>query len=857
VVLAFAVLILFGTRHATSSSVSDLGGTYPATVAGEPAGVVQLPGLFANQGLPASGKVSIDLPLVRPAGAAALWFDHLQYAAEVRLDGELIAVHGDPAAIGGRARSTSGLLVVLPPGKAGTRHTLTLDIVGDYGSGGVIGRLLLGDVTAVTDAARHMEVDRLTLAVALALLALLPLAVATRSLGPNDSWLYFGLFTTCLAALSFLQTDTAHEVLGNASLNLRLRRLFGGPLAPLALCYIAVLVDKASIKWEHTFLGLSICIGLGGMLAPDHALHLATLISDATLVIGLPWLLFLLALGMARAVPGAFVATVLAFTPLALGVVSELLLTHGFRSGSSHLTISMALFVAGSGAALLIRVSAASNRHRRLVAESKDGIVIVQPDGRIHDANPTTVALLNQRPIGSNLLEWLHEEDRPVLNAHLAQEVPSGRTEFRMHTGEGERTMEAMSTSLGDSTVLLTLRDVTDRRSLDKGMLHAARMETVAVLLGGIAHDFNNMLGTLLAHVGLLQVTLDDEPALERLGKMETTIDRASQLTRRLLTVARGTGSELGAVDLGAVCRGAIELVEPTLGTGIDLVSTIADDLPPVLGDPGDLEQVIVNLLVNGRDALQGEGRLRLVARKFSIGAKGRGVAVMVEDDGPGVSAAMTSKIFQPFVTTKGRGTGLGLAVASQILRDHHGRIWYEERPGGGSRFLMALRHADTIDEAPAPLPLERQVLLVEDEEVLLLNYTTALRQAGYAVVPYSKPLEASRWLLTHRPDILITDVVMEGMNGLDLAKQCDGLYPDVPILVVSGFIPEENMSTLLLGAWHHLHKPVRNARLVATVGRLRRRAERAARGELDITKVAYLFPPLEDLTAPNLGFDD
>ncbi|MEZ4242091.1 MAG: ATP-binding protein, partial [Myxococcota bacterium] len=417
--------------------------------------------------------------------------------------------------------------------------------------------------------------------------------------------------------------------------------------------------------------------------------------------------------------------------PVAVAVITEIALTHGLRAGDSHVGTAGLLFAGALGAALVVRDAEHGEQHERLVKGSIDAMVTVDREGRLRDANPAARRLLaplvedaaqHGDPADDNapLLSLVTPDDRPTVRTHLARALArADRTEFRTRT---DRVLESLATPLGTDLIILTLRDITIRRELDQGLLQAARMETVGVLLGGIAHDFNNMLSTLLAHLGLLRTQTEDPRARDRIDRMESAVDRASELTRRLLTVARGTGSELGPVDLRRVVLGAVELVEPTLPSGVRLKTTMPQEMAPVLGAAGDLEQVIVNLLVNARDAVGNRGTIRVAARPFRHGERGLGTALMVEDDGPGVPPGRKDEVFQPFVTSKARGTGLGLAVSRQILRDHHGRIWVEDRPGGGARFLLALRHADT-SEIPQPPPEQRRIVLVEDEVVLLEDY--------------------------------------------------------------------------------------------------------------------------------------
>jgi len=855
--LVFVILMVLAisVMSGVPADTRDVSGPWTVLSPAQRGGaIIELPGLFAHQGYDGNARVLLEREVTSSGGPEALWIDTPMYAARVLWDGVEISRSGDPDRDGHANRTSESLFVQLPPAEAGTIHRLGLDIRGDYGKGGVVGRMLVGPTASIHSAASTLEVERLSLALGLCLLAFLPLAIATRS--RRSAYIYYGLFATSLAAMSYAQSNHVYEILPQAIDNLRLQRLVLGPLAPLMLAFLASYVYGAPRKPEKYFLVVGVTLAILGVVIPADGLYAVETVADMTLLIGIPWyavLIWQAARSYDRANVGFLFLT---FLPIAYGAVSEISLTHGMRGGSSHLFASSLLFVGGCGVALLLKDAQAAERHARLVEGSVDAMVCIGPEGTLIDLNPAAERMLGDGAFGRNILEWVVDEDRPLARAHMSRSnLAYDRAEFRLGLDE-ELVVESLATPMRPQMVLLVLRDVTQRRKIDQGMLHAARMETVGILLGGIAHDFNNMLGTLLAHVGFLQATLADETALQRVDRMESTIARASQLTRRLLTVARGTGADLGPVDILRVCQGAVELVVPTLSTGVTLEVDVPEGLPPAHADAGDLEQVLVNLMVNARDAVDGEGNIRLVAREFQVGPGGRGVALMVEDNGPGVPEAMRVEMFRPFVTTKRQGTGLGLAVASQILQDHHGRIWHEPRPQGGARILLALRHADTVHEAPAPLPDGRKVMLVEDEKVLLEDFSKALALAGYAVTSFSSPIDAAGHLEEDKPDIVVTDVVMEGLNGLILAARCQARYPDVPILVVSGFIPEIDIPELENGTWHLLHKPVRSARLVSVVGKLRRRAERAQRGELDITRVSYLFPPLEDLSSNSLGMN-
>lgn len=808
---------------------------------------VTLPATLGDMGVEGGAVLerTLSIPDIEPGDPWMVWFERPRYGLTVWLDGQLVREAED---------SDSPVAAVLP--SVGGQHVLRVEVHGDLGGGGIFRRVLAGPQSALERLASSERARLLGLMAGLALLAVVHLA-STSGRSWRSGHFTFSLLCAAAATAAFAESYVAFELFGGIEGSIRIRLAAYSVVVGLMIAFLSSF-GHGEVRRREQIAGL-VCTLLGVVMfaVPAAGLTMARHGQNLVFLVGAAWSAYLVLWSVRERVPGARVLLV-TLIPVAVATGLTMAAAYGLWAGAPPYLLPTVVFLAGASAAVTMQQASDARRHRRLVTGSSDAMVCVDRRGRISAANPSTADLLGAQ-VGEvkQLLVFVHPEDRPMVRAHIEHSMARpDRAEFRMLTDRGEVVVESMATPLDKRTAMLVLRDVTRRKRVDEGLLQAARMETVGVLVGGIAHDFNNMLGTLMAHIGFLQVTLDTDPDVEhRLERMTGSIERAALLTRRLLTLARGTGSQLVAVELGKVCRSAAELVEPTLPLGVNLVVDLAEDDPMVLGAQSDLEHVIVNLLVNARDAVDGGGTIRMRTRPYK--SKGAyGMVVVIEDTGPGVPDSVKSDIFAPFFSTKGpkRGSGLGLAVASQIARDHHGRIWVEDASGGGARFILALRHADTRHEAPAPMPEGRRVLLVEDEDDLRMAFQGSLTNAGYQVTACSEGAMAWRALQHDAPDILVTDVVMEGINGIELATMCRNLYPDVPVLLVSGFIPEASLGALNEGTWHRLDKPVRTAHLVATVGRLCRRAERAQRGELDITQVSYIMPPLEHLTGASIG---
>jgi PAS domain S-box-containing protein len=404
----------------------------------------------------------------------------------------------------------------------------------------------------------------------------------------------------------------------------------------------------------------------------------------------------------------------------------------------------------------------------------------------------------------------------PALGARLGEELRRCRDagapvrhEMVLGPRPHERSYDLLLSPLKDArgqVVRITVfgRDVTEGKRAQAGLLQAQKMESVGRLAGGIAHDFNNILTAILGYADLtLSRLAADDPVRPHVEQIQSAGRRASSLTRQLLVFSRHRPVEHRVLDLNAFLSDMRGMLGRLLGEDIRLAVQLGQPLGPVKADPGQLEQVILNLCVNARDAMPRGGGLvlgtRLVEPSSSDGhgLAGRHVELAVTDTGCGMSADVLSHIFEPFFTTKevGKGTGLGLSTVFGIVQGLGGRVTVSSEVGRGSTFRVQLPVAEGPVEAPAPEPppparATGTVLVVEDDEQVLRLTVTVLQAGGYAVLSASRAQQA---LLAHehhagKIDLLLTDVVIPDMSGRDLATRLAALRPGLRVLFASGY---------------------------------------------------------------------
>jgi PAS domain S-box-containing protein len=415
------------------------------------------------------------------------------------------------------------------------------------------------------------------------------------------------------------------------------------------------------------------------------------------------------------------------------------------------------------------------------------------------------------------------------------------------HRAKDGSTIEVTATSIrlvydGYDARLVLVEDLTQRKRLEGQLQQSQRLDTVGQLAGGIAHDFNNLLAVILNYADFVADELPEGDLRRDVEEIQRAATRAADLTRQLLIFARREVTNPQVLVLNAVVVGVENLLRRTIGEDVELVLSLADDLPCVRADPGQIEQVFLNLTLNARDAMPRGGRLVVETSAVDLDgaadsgrpgvAAGRYVRLCVSDTGVGMSETVAARAFEPFFTTKaaGQGTGLGLATVYGIVAGASGNISIDSEVGRGTRVSINLPANDepaaALIRPAAPTSIRsgdgRTVLIVEDENAVLVAAVRILNAQGYMVLGRSDPTHALDVLADAATsvDILVTDVVMPRLAGLELARRAQELRPGLPILFISGYAPSlvDDRSALPAGS-NILQKPFTRRTLLQAIG--------------------------------------
>ena len=420
-----------------------------------------------------------------------------------------------------------------------------------------------------------------------------------------------------------------------------------------------------------------------------------------------------------------------------------------------------------------------------------------------------------------------------------AQQIQDANRELRTHQAELEARVAERTATLREKNEALE-REISERHKAEQALRRsedqlrqAQKLEAVGRLAGGVAHDFNNILSAILSYAAfVLEALREDDPVREDVVEIRDAGERAAALTRQLLAFSRHQVLEVTVLDLNEIVHGVERMLRRTLGEDIQLRLVMEEHLGRVSSDRGQIEQVILNLVVNARDAMPRGGRLTIetanvdfsdVQAAERLGARaGPHVMLSVSDTGIGMDKETQARVFEPFFTTKerGKGTGLGLSTAFGIVKQSGGTLWLYSEVGEGTTFKVYLPVVEhevraTVPPTPPVLPVARgheTVLLVEDDEQVRAVAAEILRRAGYAVLETGGPLAALAACAEHvgPVDLLLTDVVMPSMNGKDLAEQIRALRPQIRVLFMSGYTDDVILHQGLEAGVRFVQKPLR-----------------------------------------------
>lgn len=466
-------------------------------------------------------------------------------------------------------------------------------------------------------------------------------------------------------------------------------------------------------------------------------------------------------------------------------------------------------------------------RLHQVVSSISDHIYVTEITGsgqRLNRYLSPNVEILTGYPLEKFQADWsfwascvIHPNDRitAAVQAQRSSEGKNSEVEYRMVRADGQtiwvRDNARVQTQGASKMIYGVVSDITERKQLEEQFRQSQKMEALGKLASGISHDFNNILTVIIGHSSLLLDNISPEdPLCKDLEQIQQAGERAASLTRQLLAFSRQQVLQPKILDLNTLVINIEKMLQRLIGADVELTTILSPQLKPVKADPGQIDQVILNLVINAREAMPEGGKLTIeTARVYldetythqHVGVKpGPYIMLAISDTGCGMDKETQSRIFEPFFTTKeqGKGTGLGLATVHGIVSQSDGHIWVYSEAGQGTTFKIYLPQAE---EALEPLPLNQffpktrlgseTILLVEDEDLVRSLTYRILLQNGYTVLEAHYGNEAIKICKQYKAPIhlLVTDVIMPGgMSGGQLAEHLTQLRPELKVLYTSGY---------------------------------------------------------------------
>jgi two-component system, cell cycle sensor histidine kinase and response regulator CckA len=494
------------------------------------------------------------------------------------------------------------------------------------------------------------------------------------------------------------------------------------------------------------------------------------------------------------------------------------------------------------------------DRYRTLVESIPDIIYTLELDGSLSYISPLWKKILGHdesEVLGRFFIDFAPPEEHHSL-VQVFKEVRNHKknvenVHFHYFSKDGEsRFFLGSAAPLYDEQGRVTgmigiVRDVTDHKRMEEQLLQSQKMESIGNLAGGIAHDFNNLLGGILGYATFVKRKLTTRDKIyQSVEAIERSAQRAAELTKQLLGFARRGKYQVRPIDCNALIGEIVLILQRTIDRRIAIEADLAPQLPIIEGDEAQIQQALMNICINARDAMPQGGTLQIVSRKLRLdpdqasrqrGMKeGRYIRITIADTGTGMPPEVRDRIFEPFFTTKvkGQGTGLGLSMVYGIIQNHGGMIEVRSHLGEGSTFtvfLPAIALAAGTGEEMTPLPDGYQgqetILLVDDEEIIRGLGIDILEDRGYRVFSASEGREAVKIYRERAQeiDLIILDVMMPGIGGRETYRQIKAVNPQVKVLLSSGYSTDGEVGEILKqGVSGFVQKPYREEELAAKV---------------------------------------
>jgi PAS domain S-box-containing protein len=486
--------------------------------------------------------------------------------------------------------------------------------------------------------------------------------------------------------------------------------------------------------------------------------------------------------------------------------------------------------------------------HRSLFENATDGIIVLDKNSIIVNVNDKACEMhgfTREALVGAHIKLLVGDNDTISRKTRRILDGESLVFEAKNNKKDGTSIYVEISSkaiTIGNEVFIQSFyRDITEKKKFQEHVLQSQKMESIGVLAGGIAHDFNNILTAILGHTDLIRrFAVLNEKATRSLNVIEDASRRAGRMISKLLGFARKSKHERTPINLNDVVYETIKLLEQVIKKSIDLSVELDNRLPLIQGDVNQMEQVIMNFLVNARDAMPNGGRIIIKTQARTVlkympdvppyVPPGEYVQISVSDTGTGIPEDIKNKIFEPFFTTKeqGKGTGLGLSMVYGAIKDHQGYLSVESTVGVGSVFTVFLPAAAPATvagttEVAIPGNGKQTLLIVDDEQDILDIMRESLENHGYKVFASSDStiaLDLYRRIF-HEVVLVITDIVMPGIDGKELIRQIKMINPDVKVLAVSGYMKYVGEKEDIKDIDGFLQKPFESYYLLSVVKRI------------------------------------